>query len=139
MSFREKSAWISLISILLVSGFFFRHVPSMMTAESHPALVRGLLYCVIALVVIEVVAHVVVAMRAPKDAQAPKDERERLIELKAIRSAHYVFVVGVLLAVSSMIHIRANVFAMAYHLLLAFVVAEVVNYATRIVYHRRGF
>jgi hypothetical protein len=38
-----------------------------------------------------------------------------------------------------MIHIRANVFAMAYHLLLAFVVAEVVNYATRIVYHRRGF
>lgn len=139
MSFREKSAWISLISILLVSGFFFLRVPSMMTPASHPALVGGLLYCVIALVLIEVVAHVVVAMRAPQDAQAPKDERERLIELEAIRIAHYVFVVGVLIAVSTMIHLGANVFAMAYHLLLAFVVAEVANYAARIVYHRRGF
>ena len=37
-----------------------------------------------------------------------------------------------------MIHIEANVFAMAYHVLLAFVTAEVVNYAARIVYHRRG-
>ncbi|MDP6579039.1 MAG: hypothetical protein QF681_00165 [Vicinamibacterales bacterium] len=138
MSFREKSAWISLVSILLVSGFFFWHVPSRTTAESHPALVRGLIYCVIALALIEVVAHLVVAIRAPKDAKAPKDERERVIELKAIRIAHYVFVVGVLLAVSSMIHIGANVFAMAYHVLMAFVVAELANYGARIVYHRRG-
>jgi archaellum biogenesis protein FlaJ (TadC family) len=113
-------------------------VPSRTTAESHPALVRGLIYCVIALALIEVVAHLVVAIRAPKDAKAPKDERERVIELKAIRIAHYVFVVGVLLAVSSMIHIGANVFAMAYHVLMAFVVAELANYGARIVYHRRG-
>ena len=100
-------------------------------------MLRSLLYCVIALALIEVVVHIVVAMRAPKDAQAPKDERERLIELKAIRIAYYVFVVGALLAVST-IYLGHNVFAMAYHVLLAFVVAEVVNYAARIVYHRRG-
>ncbi len=138
MSFREKSAWISLVSILCVSAFYFLQVPSRMTPESHPALIRGLVYCVVALVLIELVAHIAVAMHAPKDAKAPKDERERVIELKAIRIAHYVFVVGVLLAVSSMIHIGANVFAMAYHVLLAFVVAELVNYGARIVYHRRG-
>ncbi len=83
MSFREKSAWISLISILLVSGFFFMHVPWTLTPSSSLALVHALLLCVIALVVIEVVAHIVVAIRAPEDAHAPKDERERLIALKA--------------------------------------------------------
>ncbi len=97
------------------------------------------MYCVITFVLIEVIAHIVVAMRTPQDAQAPQDERERLIEREAIRVAHYVFVVGVLRAVSSMIHLGANVFAMAYHVLLAFVAAEVVNAAARIVYHRRGF
>ena len=137
MSFREKSAWISLISILLVSGFFFLHVPWTLTPSSSPQLVRGLLYCIIALLVIEVVAHIVVARRSPRDAQAPKDERERLIDLKATRAGHYMYVVGSLLAVST-IHLGANAIAMGYGVLLAFVIGTVVNYAARIVYHRRG-
>ena len=137
MSFREKSAWISLISILLVSGFFFLRVPWTLTPSSSPKLVHGLLFCVVALVVLEVVAHVVVAIRAPEDAQAPKDERERLIDLEATRAAHYVYAVGSLLAVST-IHLGANAIAMGYLVLLAFVIGAVVNYAARIVYHRRG-
>ena len=137
MSFREKSAWILLISILLVSGFFFLHVPWTLTPSPSPQLQRGLLYCVIALVVIEVVAHIVVALGAPQDAPAPKDERERLIDLKAIRLAHYVYVAGSLLAVST-IHLGANAIAMGYGVLLAFVIGEVVKNALRIVCHRRG-
>ena len=137
MSFREKSAWISLISILLVAGFFFLHVPWTLTPSHSPRLVWGLLYCIIALVVIEVAAHLVVAIRAPEDASAPKDERERLIDLKAIRVAHYVYVIGSLLAVSA-IHHGANAIAMGYGVLLAFVVGEVVKNGARIFYHRRG-
>ena len=76
MSFREKSAWISLMSILLVSGFFFLHVPWTLAPPFNPQLFWGLLYCFAALVAIEVVAHVVVVFRAPQDARAPKDERE---------------------------------------------------------------
>ena len=137
MSFREKSAWIFLISILLVSGFFLLHVPWTLTPSSCPHMVQGLLYCIIALVVIEIVAHIVVAIRAPEDARAPKDERERLIDLKAIRVGHYVYVVGSFLAVST-IHLGANVIALGYGILFAFVIGELVNYALRIHYHRRG-
>ena len=137
MSFREKSAWISLISILLVSVVFFLHVPWTLTPSSSPQLVHALLICVVGLVVIEVVAHLVVAIRAPEDAQAPKDERERLIDLKATRAAHWVSAVGALLAISTL-HLGANAIAMGYGVLLAFVVGAVVNYAARIVYHRRG-
>lgn len=119
MSFREKSAWIFLISMLLVAGFFFLHVPWALNPSPSPRLVRGLLYCFIALVVIEVVAHIVVAIRAPEDAPGPRDEREHLIDLKATRLAHYVYVVGC-------------------GILFAFVIGEVAKNAARIVYHRRG-
>lgn len=138
MSFREKSAWISLVSILFVSGFYFLHVPWTLNPAFSPRLFRGLLYCIAALVVIEVVAHIVVAIRAPEDAKAPKDERERLIDLKAIRITHYIYVVGSLLAVST-IHLGANAIAIGYGVLFAFVVGEVVKNVFRIVGHRRGF
>ena len=137
MSSREKSAWISLVSIVLVSGFFFVHVPWFLMPSTSPDLALGLVYCVIALAVIEIVAHIVVARRAPVEAQAPRDERERQIDLNATRIAHYVYAVGSLLAISTL-HLGANAVAIGYRVLLAFVIAEVVKHATRIVYHRRG-
>ena len=137
MSFREKSAWIGLISILLVGGFYFLHVPWTLTPSSSPGLVRGLFHCIFALLVIEVVGHVTIAIRAPEDARTPKDERERLIDLKAIRAAHYVYLVGSMLAVA-MLHLGANGVALGYGVLLALVVAEAVKNGTRIFLHRRG-
>ncbi len=137
MSFREKSAWISLFSILLVGGFFFLHVPRSLRPSSSPESVHGLFYCILALVVIEVAAHVVVAIRAPADARAPKDERDRLIELKSVSASRNVYVIGSLAAVST-IHLGGNAVAMGYGVLLALVLGEAVKHAARIVYHRRG-
>ena len=87
MSLREKSAWISLVSIAVVGFVFFLHVPRTLTPRSGPEMFHALLLCLAALIVIEVVAHAVVVIRAPFEARAPKDERERLIELRAIRVA----------------------------------------------------
>ncbi len=137
MSFREKSAWIFLISILLVGGFFFLHVPWTLRPSADPRLAGGLFYCVVALVVIEVIAHVVIAIRAPEDARTPRDERERLIDLKAIRAAHYVYVTGTLLAVATL-HLGGNAVAMGYGVVLALVIGEAVKNGTRILLHRRG-
>ena len=38
--------------------------------------------------------HVAIAVRSPRDARAPKDEREVLIDLKATRTAFYVLFAG---------------------------------------------
>lgn len=137
MTFHEKSAWISLVSILIVSGIYFLHVPWTLTPSPNPQLARGFFYCLIVFVVIEVVGHLVVALRTPKEARAPRDERERLINLKAIRTAAYVYVVGSFLAIYTL-HFGANAIAISNGVLLAFVIAQVVNYTARIVYHRRG-
>ena len=137
MSFREKSAWISLISIVLITVVFLLHEP-LHSLRPEPSLfhVHVLLLCISALIGIVVVSHIVISISSPKDARTPKDERERLIDLKAVRIAHYVFIAGASLSVLA-VHHGANAIAVSYGILFAFVLAEVVNFGSRIVFYRR--
>jgi hypothetical protein len=138
MSFREKSAWISFVSILLVTAFYFTHVASWSLRPGPDAgAFHLLIISVIALVTIEIIAHVYVAIRAPSEARTPRDERERLIDLKATRIAAYIYAPSSL-GVIALIHVGANQFALAYALMLAFAIAQLINYGARIYYHRRG-
>ena len=138
MSFREKSAWITLVSILLVSCLFGLHFPwGSLTPQPSPWILRAIGTCLVIFLVIEVTAHVVLYLRYPKEARTPRDERERLIDLKAVRIAASVYEILSFAAIFS-IHFGANGIAVACLVLLAFVIAEIVNYVTRILYYRRG-
>jgi hypothetical protein len=142
MSFREKSAWITLLTLLFVSALWAAHFPwgrPFTLAPGPNAIVfHSLVLATVSFVVIVVVAHVVVAIRAPREASARADERERLIGLKATRLGAYVYAT---LSLSSifLIHLGANAIGVAYFVLASFVVAEIVSCVARIVYHRRGF
>jgi hypothetical protein len=87
MPFREKTAWISLLSMSGIYGVYFW---SVIHAGPHAGGFRfgSLLETIIALVVVQVVLTVAVAIAAPKEAKAPRDEREKLIELRATRVAY---------------------------------------------------
>lgn len=139
MSFREKSAWITLLTIVFVSLLFILHMPPPWSLAPRPNLFmfHVLLMAVGVFIVIEIVAHIVVAVRVPRDAKAPLDERDRLIAWKARSIAYYVgAVLG--LGSASLIHLGANQIALAWCILVSFMVSEAVNYAARIVYYRRG-
>lgn len=140
MSFREKSAWVTLITLIVLSITFALHVPHPWTLRPAPSpfLFHVLVMAIIAFIAIEVVAHVVIAIFSPQDVRVPKDERERLIELKSIAVAAYVYAFLSLGSVFT-IHVGANEIGVGYMVLLSFVVAEIVNYALRIYYYRRGF
>ena len=136
MSFREKSAWISLLSMAGIYGFYFWSVlaPGAKGAGSR---VSGLLGTVIALVVVQVVLTIAVAIFAPKDAQAPRDERDRLIDLRAARFAYAVLAGSVACAVffggfNPPIIFNTNT------LLFVLVMAEVLRSGSQIVQYRRG-
>ena len=137
MSFREKSAWITLISILLVFVLYVLHVPNIFESDPGPWELHVVGLTIAAFIVIEVVGHVVLYLWFPKDARTPKDERERLIDLKAIRLAAYIFVLGSFIAILTP-HYGATGFAVTLFVLFAFVIAEIVNYTARIIYYRRG-
>jgi len=139
MSFREKTAWVTLCAILLVSVMLSVHASQLYEPHSGLRVLRLLHICVVAFILIELIAYLVLRVRYPKDARTPKDEREQLIDLKALRIAAYVYFAGSLVAVFATIHIAlGGPGAVATSVVLAFVVAEIVNYTARIVYYRLG-
>ncbi len=138
MSFREKSAWISLMTLVVVFGAYFWTISQVLAGEigyrdSLPISI-GLL---VAFAVLEVVLHLVVVIQSPAEARAARDERERVIEMRATRIAFHVLVVGALACVYLM-HVTTSAWAIGQHVLMAIVVAQVVRFAAQIVYFRRG-
>src|SRR5271166_6518963 len=97
MSFREKTSWISMLSMLCIYGFYFWSVihAGPQAGGFH---FGGLLETIIALVVVQTVLTAAAAIFTPKQANAPRDEREKLIELRAMRVAYYGLATGVALA-----------------------------------------
>ena len=138
MSFREKSAWVSFVSTLLLFVAYFwtvsREYDGLIAKHSAAVMEFGLLGAFIA---IEIVLHVFLTIQKPDEARAPRDEREHLIELKATRVAFYVLVVGALASVGLM-HVTRSAWVIAQHIFLAVMVAGVVKFGGQIFYFRRG-
>ena len=138
MSFREKSAWISFVTILLFFGVLFWNVARVLAGRVTARAIYPLSMALIAgFVVLEIVLHLVVAMRAPNEALAPRDERERLIDMRATRVAFQVLVVGALAGVG-MLHVTSSAWSMAQVVLLAVVIAELVRFGGQILFYMRG-
>lgn len=136
MSFREKTAWISMLSMLGIYCFYFW---SVIHAEHHAAGTNfdGLLGAVIALVVVQVVLTIAVAVFNPEEAKAPRDERDKLIELRAMRVAYTGLATSVALACffgafDPPIIFNTNA------LLFILVTAEVLRSACQIIQYRRS-
>lgn len=131
MSFRERIAWITLVSIALCAGVYFAAL------AQHRASFHLFVGCVLAMAIIHVVLTAIVAARSPTEAHAPLDERERLIDGRARTLGYYVLIVGVLgLAIPG--HGGGDVRDMLNFALGAIVTAELSVCVAQIVMHRRG-
>lgn len=129
MSFREKSAWISLV---LITAFLLAFAFNV-GRNFHIQL--GIL---VLFVVLEIVLHIAIAIQSPRDARAPKDERERLIDMKATHIAFYVLLSGALLSAFSGFHLGLDRYAVSQCVFLMAVIAELVKFASQVFYFRRG-
>lgn len=70
----------------------------------------------------------------------PKDERERLIDLKALRLAYYTFLVISLAGIFVTLHVvGTGPVAVAMIVFMGFVISQAVKHIARIISYRRGF
>jgi hypothetical protein len=136
MSFREKSAWITLVSVLVCFGLYFWELVAGRVGAL--ASLHLLLAAVAALVVLQLVLTAVAAATTPKDARAPADERERLIQWRSQSIGYYVLMVLALLLFAP-IHFGHSALDMANFALLAVVISTCVVAVAQIVMYRRGF
>ena len=137
LSFREKSAWISCLSILgIFIPFFWTSYKRLNGAVDGRTAMSTAFGLLVLFVVLEIVLHVALALMSPREARTPKDERERLIELRATFAAFHVLVVGALAAAATL-HLTRNAWIIQQVVLLAVVVAELVKFGAEIVLFRR--
>ena len=97
----------------------------------------GLLETILALAIVQVVLTIAVAIYSPKDAKAPADERDKLIELRAMRVAYSGLATSVALACffgafDPPIIFNTNA------LLFILVTAEILRSACQVIQYRRG-
>jgi hypothetical protein len=138
MSFREKSAWISLIAHGVVFGGYFLLLSSRWDEQSAQPHSIGLLAAAVVLfVVLAAALAIIVAILDPKEAAAPADEREQLISLKAERLASYTLSTGVVLLIGLLL-LGWGSFLVANLLLAAMVAAELVKVSAQLLAFRRG-
>lgn len=136
MSFREKSAWIGLAAYGVVFGTYF----FLLWRSWDELYGRGLglmVGAVVMLIIIAATLSILAAIAAPKEANAPADERERLIELKTERIASYTLSTGVVCLIGALL-IGWNGFLVANLLLAVLVIAELVKAGAQILYFRAG-
>lgn len=137
MSFREKTAWISFVSMLLVFGIYFTAVGLAMAGRlEYSQAFSWFIQLVFAFVALRVVLRLIVAKRAPLDAKVPADEREKLIGLKADRVSGYILAAGVFVAIFTL-HLGAGRRELAHAVLLAFAISQLAKHAAVIALHRR--
>ena len=139
MSFREKSAWITLVSVLLCFGAYFGTVFIHGFGGDPRANGWLLLECVGAYVVLQIVLTLAAVWTTPKDGRSPKDERERMIQARSHTIGYYMLVVMVL-----MLGVPLHLHHLAAHQLMLFallgvVLTGLVVSAAQIVMFRRGF
>jgi hypothetical protein len=140
MSFREKSAWISFVSLFVVFGSYFTYIGMVLAGVARN---RFALFLLMAMVFIaaEVALHFVIATQSPGEARTQRDEREQLIELKATRTAFYVLLISAFLSLGTAhLHLSDpsdHLWLMMQAILFSVVLAETVKFAREIVLYRR--
>lgn len=139
MNFREKSAWVCLLSTLLVFVPYFIHVASLFNQDraiAPPEIWAVFAVAAVLQALITAAIHIVLSRQWQRE---PKDERDTAIQSAAYRRAYIVLSVGVaLLLCLTVWGPTLSALALGQWMLLAFVLAEVTNYGFQVLGYRRG-
>jgi hypothetical protein len=137
MSFREKLAWGSLVSTVVIWGGFFLHLLGSPADARGMAMLGPFVLAVLVQTVVMIVMTAYWSIRAPGEANVPADEREKAIGGRATASAYLVLVAGVI-AIIAALHVGLHGTDVIFALAGAFILAEAVRYGSAAVAYRRG-
>jgi len=139
MSFREKSAWITLVTVLLCFGVYFGAVFTGAVPAHSWAMLHLALGAILTLIVLQIALTIFAAVTTPKDGRGPRDEREKMIQARSHTIGYYVLMVctGALIIPThthgvSMVDITNYAF-------LGLVVSTIVVAVAQIIMFRRGY
>ncbi|MEM8745835.1 MAG: hypothetical protein AAF945_03195 [Actinomycetota bacterium] len=137
MTFHERSALTTIVAVLVTFGaYFFVLIAGVDRRVDDIAYKPLLVLTVIVLTAIMAISHIVLAVRAPDEANH-LDERDRTISQRADQVAGVVLACVVLLVIFLTMVEAAHVY-IANSLLLGLVISQVAGDSTKLVLYRRS-
>jgi len=139
MSYRERTAWLSLIAMVITFGPYFAIVAAgLLPSAGIPNLRMLGWYAAVAMTQLLIlgVGRLYLRHAFPDDARMPPDERDREITGRAVTSAYYVLIFGMIL-VGCIMPFGSNGWAIVNAAIFMIAGAEVVRYGTAVVSYRR--
>ncbi|MCR9130553.1 MAG: hypothetical protein NXI12_13620 [Alphaproteobacteria bacterium] len=138
MSFQEKSNLAMTAIFVLAYSAYAVHVlpPALEGTASMEGVGPYLFAAVLFLVIGGIVAHILIAVTAPNEADAA-DERDRLIEMRADARSSYVLGTGAILALGLALT-EQPLFWIVHAILAGLVLSEIAKGVLRAIDYRRG-
>ncbi|MFC7686491.1 hypothetical protein [Ureibacillus sp. GCM10028918] len=147
MTYQEKKSIVSLISAIFIFVTYCLYMYPRYPGEGVESM-ESFRYWgsfVLILAVFSIVAHIIISIifnivfRMTTKEREPKfaDELDKLIDLKAFRNSFFVFIIGFILAMSSLI-IYQPLQVMFIILIFSGFISDVTGSATRLYHYRRG-
>ena len=139
LSFREKSLWLLLLSLVATFGYYFASVLPPQSSNIAPQHVMTFVGMTVLLVIAQIVGNILLAVGSRRElaGHIQSDERDARISDNGIRIASYILAAGIFTSLCTAVLIPGNfVFV---HVLLAFwVFAQATEITTQLVLYRRG-
>ncbi|QED48001.1 hypothetical protein [Cytobacillus dafuensis] len=147
MTYQEKKSIVSLISATLIFVSYCLYMYPQYPEEGLESIetFRYLGSFVLILTLVSIVAHIIISIifnivfRITTREKEPKfaDELDKLIELKAFRNSFFVFILGFLIAMGSLI-IYQPLQVMFIILIISGFISDVTGSITKFYHYRRG-
>lgn len=139
ISFREKSAWAMAIILIAAGVFYFNKVVRISQAlgETAPPMIGLMIGYVVMVVIASIILMSVLGVVSAKEADAPADEREKIIADRAGNWSGYVLAVPVF---GAMLHYYVTLDGnRLFHMVfLSFMLSQIAEYIFQIILYRRG-
>jgi hypothetical protein len=137
--FREKTAWLALIAMVVAFGPYFAIVAaSVLPRETLPDVRELVLFGVaaVAMAIIQGIGYLYLSRVSPEEARTPPDERDLAIMRRAMSVAYYVLIAGVI-EVGVIMPFNSSGWVIINAALFAIVVAELVRNSVIVFSYRR--
>ncbi len=147
MDLKEKRILISLISSLLILAFYTMYVYQRSIA-GNPEVMNDFKFwgksfmvlipvAIVTQIIIQISFAIITKIATGEDPDPPDDERDKLIELKAIKISHYFFIVGFMLAMGSLA-LGMKIWVFFTVLISSGFIASILNEIARLYYYKKG-
>lgn len=140
MSFREKSAWLMAIILVVAGANYIWQITALsaLAGQVVPPIPPLTIVYIVLIVIAAIIGHTIIALLAPSEANAPMDERERQIGHRAGNWAGLILGVG---AIAGLWHYSVNGDGnFLFHLIVcSLLAAQIAEYLGQIWMYRRGY